>query len=189
MKDKLRVSASDAVMSGYAASRTHISSVRDRRRRQDTDDRVMQAVSAYIGYCFVEMTAPRVKELAERIGISRTRLTRTVKRCTGQPVKTILRLATITRAAALLQSAMRVVDIVKVLGFGSLRDFRRTFKAVTGVTPSRYKRTTCHLVRYGLKPHIDGTERNKHDALQVDRPVDTRGTWLLLRIEDDGTQG
>ena len=80
-----------------------------------------------------------VKELAERMGMSRRQLRRRLQAAVDLSPSGYIRMARLERAAQLLErEAGRVSEVAYRVGFGSPEHFSRVFRQVFGVPPSAY---------------------------------------------------
>jgi AraC-like DNA-binding protein len=81
-----------------------------------------------------------VPDAAEALSVSREHLSRVVSRRMGVTPAAYIREKRMREARhLLLETNMACSDISKALGFSSPAGFSRTFKAVTGTTPERYR--------------------------------------------------
>lgn len=82
-------------------------------------------------------------EVAEAAGLSTFRTAHLVKEATGRSVMEHVRVMRVTKARELLESTERTgTDIATELGYYDQSHFSKEFKAVTGTTPSHYRRQT-----------------------------------------------
>lgn len=81
-----------------------------------------------------------IEDLANQAGISRYHFCRKFKKHTGMSPMHFLTLMRIERAKSLLRSNGPVSSIAFKVGFNDLGSFIRSFKKVTGQTPSNYKK-------------------------------------------------
>ena len=89
--------------------------------------------------------------LAERTGLSRSRLTRGFKAATGVAPYAWMMQARVQRAQDLLgRKEQPIVDVALELGFADQSHFAKTFKRLTGVTPREWQR--AHGWRTPAKP-------------------------------------
>lgn len=78
--------------------------------------------------------------LAHELGLSARTLARHVQAATGGPVGALVRRIKLHQAAErLLHADQSVGQVSAALGFSDESSFRRSFKAVTGVTPTAYR--------------------------------------------------
>jgi xylan 1,4-beta-xylosidase len=107
----------------------------------ETEDVLEHAIDEYLAGCYLGRTAARASELAEFLGISRSRLVRMATRILGVSIKAALRTRQLARAAGLLLESSETVDEVGVLsGFGDRRTFHRSFRRAFGCSPAEFRR-------------------------------------------------
>lgn len=86
-----------------------------------------------------------LQDLANIVSLEKTYFLKKFKQFTGQTPMVYIRDARIRKAKELLKySDMSITQIARAVGFQTLHYFSRQFAAVTGVSPSEYKRRT-HL--------------------------------------------
>lgn len=91
---------------------------------------------------FEDRLSPEVtsKSFAERSGLTLPRLTRLTKRLFGLTPGQFITRTRVTAACRMLRESDRsVIEIALACGFGNHSAFTRTFRSVTGVTPSRFR--------------------------------------------------
>jgi AraC-like DNA-binding protein len=91
---------------------------------------------------FEDQLSPNItsKSLADRSGLNPQRLTRLTKRLFGlTPGQFITRTRVNAACRMLRESDRSVIEIALACGFGNHSAFTRTFRSVTGVTPSRFR--------------------------------------------------
>lgn len=99
---------------------------------------------SYARECFGARTAPRVDELAQRLGMHPSYLSRRFKASTGQLLSSVLKGYQIEEALRLLaQTAYGMDEIASRAGFGTRNTFFRFFKRAIGTTPQRYRASGC----------------------------------------------
>lgn len=77
---------------------------------------------------------------AARLGYSPSHFSKAFKKLTGINFVTYVSMIRVEQACALLKkSDKRTVDISQICGFNNLRTFNRTFKEITGYTPTQFK--------------------------------------------------
>jgi two-component system response regulator YesN len=97
-------------------------------------------VDDYMGTCFEGETAPRVKELAARLRLSREQVSRAFLASTGTPLSNYFVRAQLEHSKRLLaNSNLSVTAIAYRSGFENRRTFFRFFKRTTSETPSEYR--------------------------------------------------
>ena len=85
--------------------------------------------------------APTIAALAERAGLSETRLKRLFRQVFGRSLYDYYQQARLAEARHLLRDpALSVADVGERLGFTNLSHFARLFRAATGTTPKKYAR-------------------------------------------------
>lgn len=114
-----------------------------RVHRCRTNPRYSQAVQKCIDYIELHLEERiRAADLARQTGYDEYYLTHRFKKETGYAVSDYVRFAKIERAKVLLSSsALSVQEIADKLGFSSRSYFIRSFRGVTGQTPSAWRNT------------------------------------------------
>ena len=101
---------------------------------------LLPAVEAYVAGCFVRRTSPRVDELAQRLEIHPSVLSRTFRAETGRRLSTVMKEYQIAEAQRLLITThLTVRNIALRAGFGTVNTLYRLFRAYVGITPERYR--------------------------------------------------
>ena len=106
--------------------------------KKHVDDNVLTKVIAYID----EHKGDRVTltETSAALGYNEKYLSRVINESAGFGFSTLLSTLRMEAASYLLQNTTRtVVDIAIECGFGSERNFYRSFKELTGFTPNEYR--------------------------------------------------
>lgn len=99
------------------------------------------AVDEYLDDCAAAGTAPRVSELATRLGMSRVTLNLRFQELTGTALSDYFAAHRDRRAADLLAaSELKTYAIAMAAGFGTSRTFHRVFVRRFGTTPARYRK-------------------------------------------------
>lgn len=81
-----------------------------------------------------------LEDIAKHAGMSSSHLSSVFKRYTGVTPYEYLLLQRIDRAASMLRRTdISVLNLAEECGFGSLANFNKIFKKVTGMTPSGYR--------------------------------------------------
>lgn len=103
------------------------------------------AVAAeYVLECFRLNTSPRVDELARKLQVHPSFLSRHFKTSTGRRLSAALKEHQIAEAKRLLSHTSMTIDqIAAQAGFGTRNTFYRYFKRVVGTTPQRYRAKSC----------------------------------------------
>lgn len=85
-------------------------------------------------------------EVAEAVGLSRYRIAHLVKEHTGRPIMEHVRVLRMAKARQLLvNTQLTGTQIATDLGYYDQSHFTKEFKALTGTTPSRYRRQSRPL--------------------------------------------
>lgn len=80
-----------------------------------------------------------LKQLADHVNFSTFHLSRIFKQYTGTTLNQYVIVKRIDKAKSLLQTSRSIDDVSRESGFHNYNHFYRTFKSVTGFTPSEYK--------------------------------------------------
>ncbi len=89
-----------------------------------------------------------LEDLAEHFHLSREHISRYFKKYTGKTVSRFLLEVRIERAKSKLGTTLiPVSDIAEYCGYSSMSNFQKSFKKVTGQTPSEYRRTHKIITR------------------------------------------
>ncbi len=103
--------------------------------KNDEIDRLMKYMRSNFGY---KLT---LDFLAEQVHLSKEYLSRYFKRYTGKTILEFLTEIRISKAKEmLLTSSHSIEDIGTYCGYPSVSNFQKTFKKVTGFSPSRYRK-------------------------------------------------
>lgn len=87
-------------------------------------------------------TPPHVNELAVRLGVSPSQLSRKFAREVGLPASTYLKGRRVACAQRLLtDQSLTVEEIARRCGFGTATTFHRWFARATGMTPGDFRRS------------------------------------------------
>jgi AraC family transcriptional regulator, arabinose operon regulatory protein len=85
-----------------------------------------------------------VTDLAERVGVSRSKLAAEFKATTGRSVLSFQVDVRIDRAKKLLETGARsIADVAYLVGYSDPLYFSKLFRKRTGLTPSNYRRTSA----------------------------------------------
>ena len=107
-----------------------------RRRLRDEADR-------YLAECFAAETPPHINELAVRVGVSPTALSRAFVAEAGVALSRYLKVARVARARQLLATTrLPTAAIAYAAAFGTRVTFFRAFRRATGMTPIEYRSQT-----------------------------------------------
>ncbi|RTE08742.1 AraC family transcriptional regulator [Paenibacillus whitsoniae] len=88
----------------------------------------------------------RLEELAEHFDISPAYLSRMFKEITGFSFVEYLNIVRVQEAQRLLVTTkLKVIEVSELAGFGSLVQFGRVFRQLTGMTPLRYRQQAERL--------------------------------------------
>jgi YesN/AraC family two-component response regulator len=82
-----------------------------------------------------------LNKLAEVVGLDRFELSRQFTRTMGRCIRTYLAECRIARAKELLLTDCPITDVAQMVGYGDLPRFDKMFRAVTGSSPSEFRRT------------------------------------------------
>jgi YesN/AraC family two-component response regulator len=78
--------------------------------------------------------------LARAVGLGRFELSRQFTRATGRCIRTYLAECRIARGKQLLLTDRSITDIAQMVGYGDLPRFDKMFRALTGSSPSEFRR-------------------------------------------------
>ncbi len=112
---------------------------------QARDRAIVRVARAYVHDCCRAQTSAHVNELAARVRLSRTQVTRAIKRETGRTASHYLRYLRIVRACVLLRAGLTTQHVAYLAGFGTRASLFRVFKKETGMTPEQYRQQASHL--------------------------------------------
>ena len=99
---------------------------------------LVSKVVAYINAHYAEPLT--LEKMAQELGYSYRYMSGVVNRFFKLPLPTVVNRYRVNRACELLADGVeRVTDIALLCGFGSIRNFNRSFKALTGVSPVEYR--------------------------------------------------
>jgi AraC-like DNA-binding protein len=98
------------------------------------------AVRSYLEQCFQIGTAPRVDELAQRLRVHPSVLSRKFRLATGRSLSSVLKDSQIAEAKRLLRSTeLPLREVALRAGFGTPNTLFRVFRTRVGVTPAEYR--------------------------------------------------
>jgi AraC-like DNA-binding protein len=101
-------------------------------------------IETYLERCFGLRTAPRVDELARRLDLHPSVLSRAFRAQTGQRLSAVLKERQIGQAKLLLaETDMPLAEIAQCAGFGTINTFFRLFRTRVGCTPEQYRRESA----------------------------------------------
>ena len=124
-----------------------------------------------------------LQDLAAELHLSPSRAAHVVRQTCGMTFVQMLTSARVTTAIALLRrSALPVMEIAMLSGFGDVSHFHRTFRARTGTTPQGYRTVYQHE----HKPVLSDEAARRY----VDR-IPSDGNWQLpdeLRVRAAGSR-
>lgn len=103
----------------------------------DTDNTVCHNVIGYISQNFKEDIT--LKEIAIKLGYNEKYISSSLHTLTKMNFRTFLSSYRIELAKHLLTEDMPITDIALECGYRSINTFNRTFKQITGTTPSHYR--------------------------------------------------
>ena len=103
-----------------------------------TDGALYQQIVSYISRHYTESIT--LKSISKRFGYNEKYLSFTLHKLTGINVRKLIALYRINKAKELLSITQNdVSEIALTCGFSAINTFNRTFKELTGLTPSEYK--------------------------------------------------
>ena len=106
--------------------------------RKHVDDNVISKVIAYVD----EHKSERItlSEVAASLGYNEKYLSRAINEAAGFGFSTLLSTLRLEAAKYLLHNSQRTIVAIAIdCGFGSERNFYRSFKELTGITPNEYR--------------------------------------------------
>jgi len=132
-----------------------------------SEARVQSLLEALAADCGQDWT---LATMAAQSGLQRTRLNAIVQKLTGgTPMEYLFRLRIEHAKTLLRETDMQVTDIAFACGFGSSQYFANTFRRVTGLTPSRYRRHSYGPDGSGGRPLQDVAFRSEtEEVLRVE---------------------
>jgi AraC-like DNA-binding protein len=99
-------------------------------------------VDAYVLWCFERSEAPRAGDLAERLGMTVSRLYREMRKLVGMSPGAYVKGIQLIHAERYLQcTSMTLPEIILLTGYANLQTFHRTFQREHGCTPEEYRRS------------------------------------------------
>ncbi len=103
-----------------------------------TDGALYQQIVSYISRHYTEDIT--LKSISKRFGYNEKYLSFTLHKLTGINIRKLIALYRINKAKELLSITQNdVSEIALTCGFSAINTFNRTFKELTGLTPSEYK--------------------------------------------------
>ena len=110
-----------------------------------TRDYYATAVRSYLEQCFQIGTAPRVDELAGRLRVHPSVLSRQFRLATGQSLSSVMKESQIAEAKRLLQSTeLPLREVALRAGFGTPNTLFRVFRTRVGLTPAEYRKAIAN---------------------------------------------
>lgn len=102
---------------------------------------LMESFHTLLRYLDAHYTEPlSLESAANRLGYTPSHFSKTFKKLAGINFVTYLSMIRVEQACARLKKGdERMVDIAQSCGFNNLRTFNRTFKEITGYTPTQFK--------------------------------------------------
>lgn len=97
----------------------------------------------YIDRHFAEISS--VTQLAEHFFYSREYVSRLFRKYFDTTVSDYITRRRIAKSQVLIREGISLIEIADLVGFGSLSTFLRAFRAVTGMTPTAYRRLRGEL--------------------------------------------
>lgn len=108
-------------------------------RPQSEDDQLAKKIVQYLDENATRKLS--LDELAEQFSTSKYWISRKFHRDTGATISNYIMRRRVSLAKTLLESTdMKVASVAIDVGFDDLSAFNRSFKIVTGITPSQYRR-------------------------------------------------
>lgn len=96
------------------------------------------ALQQYLDAHYTEIDS--VSEVAEHFFYSREYVSRLFKKYYDTTILDYIHKLRISKSRALIAEGMPIIDVCYAVGFSSLSTFIRTFRKVTGMTPSEYRK-------------------------------------------------
>lgn len=101
---------------------------------------LIQLADRYLNDCLGCESPPHVNELAARIELPRSELSKLFVRLVGEQPRAYLRLGQIEYAKRLLRDTNLPMNVIAYRGgFGTRTTFFRAFKRIVGMTPLQYR--------------------------------------------------
>jgi AraC-like DNA-binding protein len=118
--------------------------IRPTARRQSSDEQELrQQVDLYLVDCFARRSAPRVSELADRLGLSRVAIGAQFHRESGEYLSDYMKRVQVEYAQELLRGTdLTTARVARAAAFGTRRTFHRAFLQRTGMTPDAFRRSS-----------------------------------------------
>jgi transcriptional regulator GlxA family with amidase domain len=112
----------------------------------------ISVAQSYLSSCLEAETAPRAKELAVRLGLSRHRLARIFAGAAETTLAEQFMQERVARSQTLLiKTKLSLTAIAYKAGFGTRRSFFRAFRRATGQTPGEFRRAAQNVSMLEIK--------------------------------------
>ena len=110
-----------------------------RNMKSQVEDAQSYRIYEYVNEHFAEYDLS-IEKVADDLDISTAEVRQAVFKYTGKMYKDYLMFLRIEEAKVLLQENITVDEVCRKVGYSSISYFTKRFKAVTGVTPAKYRR-------------------------------------------------
>ena len=154
----------------------------------------MRRVSAAIDHIEAHLDSDlSLDDVAKTVGLSRYHLQRLFRACYGDNLKAYIRKRRLTQAAErLANTEERVIEIAIESGFESQEAFSRSFRALFGCNPGRYRNEPDSRTQPGLFKPSPQSIRHRYGGLTLEpeivmlaREIEVRGIGAGIDFEDD----
>lgn len=113
---------------------------RNFRAQNSTDKRIRTAVTRLEQTGFITLAGKDLEQLASEIGMSYSRFHHLFREQMGLPPRHYIKRARLSEAKRLFdQRFVPVKEVMLTVGFTDASHFSRDFKALTGLSPKRYR--------------------------------------------------